>query len=64
MPAQCVHYLTVPPSDIHRLSEGKTRAVQVFDQTQAAFVDTTAFDEAKEELSVSQFSSERLHRIV
>jgi hypothetical protein len=34
-----------------RLSEGSSRAVGVFKQTQAAFEDTSAFEEVKEELS-------------
>ena len=41
----------------YRLGEGKARAVQVFGQTQAEFDDTSAFEEAKEELAVRQLSS-------
>jgi hypothetical protein len=46
--------LSLPLKDTEldaRLNEGKTRGVQVFDETQAAFGDTAAFDEAKKELS-------------
>ena len=46
----------------YRLNKGKTRAVQVFDETQTAFSDTAAFDEAKNDISVSQSISGYLQR--